>query len=63
MILAQPPLHTQTLNTLLHTLHSVFHDPPNTPRRTVISQSKLDKGDAAFSTQKRILGWDVDKAG
>jgi hypothetical protein len=60
MILAQPPLHEQTLNTLLHTLHSVFHDSPNTPRRAVISQSKLDKGDAAFSTKKRILGWDVD---
>jgi hypothetical protein len=26
----------------------------------VVSQTKLDKGDATFSTTKRLLGWDVD---
>jgi hypothetical protein len=60
MVVAQRPRHLNTMNALLHNIHRVFHDHPNTPRRPVISASKLEKGDAAFSTQKRLLGWDID---
>jgi hypothetical protein len=60
MAVAQRPHHINTMNALLHNIHKVFHDPPHTLRRPVISESKLGKGDAAFSTQKRILGWDID---
>jgi hypothetical protein len=60
MTVAQRPHHLQTLNTLLHSIESIFHDHPHTCRRPVISRSKLDKGDASFSTQKQILGWHID---
>jgi hypothetical protein len=49
-----------SLNHLLHTIDTVFSDPKPTKRRQIVSQSKLQKGDAAFSTTKRLLGWDVD---
>jgi hypothetical protein len=60
MVIAQRPQHLPLLNTLLHTVHTVFCDPPGTLRRPVISHSKLQKGDATFSTSKRILGWDIN---
>jgi hypothetical protein len=58
--IAQPPRHTTALNTLLHAIDSVFTDSNHSIRRPIISRSKLDKGDAVFSTSKRVLGWDID---
>jgi hypothetical protein len=58
--MAQPPLHTHSMNILLHTIDMVFDSTPHPTRRQAISESKLAKGDASFSTTKRILGWDVD---
>jgi hypothetical protein len=48
------------LDTLLHHIHSVIQYPPDTVRRPVVSESKVQKGDATFGTTKRILGWDVN---
>jgi hypothetical protein len=62
MIIAQRPQHTSLMNHLLHSIDTIFLDSPHTPRRQLISQSKLDKGDATWSTTKRILGWDVDSS-
>jgi len=58
--IAQPPLHTSTLKSLLHSIDAVFSDTTDTPRRAVISNKKLQQGDVTFSTFKRVLGWDVD---
>jgi hypothetical protein len=60
MLMAQCPYQMPLLNTLLNTLDRVFHDPAPTNHRQIVSASKLNKGDATFSTQKRILGWDID---
>jgi hypothetical protein len=60
MVVAQRPRHIPMLNTLLHTVDTVFCDPPGTLCRPVISQSKLQKGDAAFSMHKKILGWGIN---
>jgi hypothetical protein len=60
MVVAQPPRHLTTMNTLLQAVHSVFCDSSDSPRRVVVSQSKVEKGDATLSTTKRILGWDID---
>jgi hypothetical protein len=60
MVIAQRPAHTPLLNKLLHSIDTVFHDPPNTLRRHVISLKKIDAGDAAFTTTKRFLGWDIN---
>jgi hypothetical protein len=60
MIIAQRPQQLPTMNATLHAISQVFCDPAKTHRRCTISESKLDKGDAAFSTKKRLLGWDVD---
>jgi len=57
---AQTPAEPSALNTMLHAIDSVFDNTPHPHRRQAISQSKLDKGDATFSTTKRILGWDID---
>jgi hypothetical protein len=59
-LLAQPPTQDRMLNTLLHNIDAVFADCPQSPRRQIISQSKLDKGDAAWSSTKRLLGWDIN---
>jgi hypothetical protein len=48
------------MNRLLHMIDSVFQDNIITNRRQIISQSKLQIGDATFSSTKRILGWDLD---
>ena len=48
---------------LLHINDQVFrpNDPADSPaRRETISLKKLRKGDAAWSTRKTILGWNVD---
>ncbi len=61
MAVAQPPCHTTTMRSLLHAVDSIFYDDPNTTvRRAVISTSKIQKGDASWSTKKTILGWDID---
>jgi hypothetical protein len=60
--LVQSPHSKAWLNRLLHALDTVFMDPPNSPRRQIVSASKIAKGDACLSTCKRILGWEVDTA-
>ncbi len=60
MLLAQRPYQMPLLNTLLSSLDTVFHDPAPTNRRQILSASKLSKGDATFSTQKCLIGWDID---
>jgi hypothetical protein len=60
MVLVQRPHHEPLLNRLLYTIDAVFQDPPDSPRKQVVSVSKLDNGDATFSTYKCFLGWDID---
>jgi hypothetical protein len=60
MMIAQAPTHTYTRNNLLYHLDSIFRDTAGTPRRTIVSASKVLKVDATFATQKRILGWDIN---
>jgi len=48
------------MNSLLHHLQTVFHDPLPNIRRPTMSQTKLEKGDAMFSTKKSIFGWDIN---
>jgi hypothetical protein len=47
---------------LLHSIDAIFYDSIDTPRRAVISQSKIHKGDATWSTVKTILGWVINTA-
>jgi hypothetical protein len=54
------PLHQSALSSLLHAIDSVFDNTAHPTRRQAISASKLEKGDASFSTSKRFLGWEVD---
>jgi len=60
MALAQPPHMQSTMNNLLHHIHSVFQDPAHSNRRSVVSHSKVLKGDATFCTTKTLLGWEID---
>jgi hypothetical protein len=60
MLVAQHPQQSATMQNLLHHLHTIFRDDAASPRRHIVSQSKVDKGDATFATVKRILGWDID---
>jgi hypothetical protein len=63
MAVAQPPRHTQTMRGLLHSIDAIFFDTPATSlRRSIISKSKIDKGDGSWSTRKTLLGWDIDTA-
>jgi hypothetical protein len=62
MVIAQSPGHLPLLNSLLHTIDTVLQEPPDTNRRSIVSASKIAKGDATFSTTKRLLGWDIDTA-
>jgi hypothetical protein len=57
---AQWPTATATSRALFHAIDSIFVDHPESVRRQVVSSSKLAKGDAAWSHQQRILGWDVN---
>jgi hypothetical protein len=59
MIVAQPPKHYPSMNNLLYHLSTIFWDQQHSPRRLIVSQSKVEKGDATFSTIKRFLGWDI----
>jgi hypothetical protein len=60
MLAAQAPKHTDLMHRLLHHINTVFSDHPTSPRRLIVSESKIMKGDATFSTFKRFLGWDLD---
>ncbi len=60
MLLAQHPVHHNTLDRVLRHLITVFCDKADSPRKSFISASKVTKRDATFSTKKRILGWDID---
>jgi hypothetical protein len=60
LLAAQRHQITRTMRSALHAISTVFIDNPNAPRRNVISDSKLLKGDASWATKKRILGWDID---
>jgi hypothetical protein len=63
---AQPARKHNTLRCLLHSISGVFCTSPlpddKPSRKQIISESKLSKGDGAWSTRKNILGWDVDTA-
>jgi len=60
ILTAQRPRLADTFRSAVHNIHRIFHDSGDSLRRAVISQSKLAKGDGAWATKKRILGWDVD---
>jgi hypothetical protein len=62
LVLAQQPTQDSTLRNVLQHLHGMFEDDAHSPRRPIVSVSKVEKGDTAFSTRKRLLGWDVDSA-
>jgi len=55
MLLVQKPTQLSTMANLLHHLNSIFQDPVKSPRRSI----KVAKGNATFSTIKRIMGWDI----
>jgi hypothetical protein len=62
----QAPTADTVLNVLLNSISRIFHHelhPVDAPmRKQVISQSKLDKGDGTWSTEKIILGWLINTA-
>jgi hypothetical protein len=58
--LVQRPLHQPAMTALLNSIDAVFDTTQCPPRRPLISESKLNKDDASFSTVKWILGWDID---
>ena len=63
LAMAQAPATCRTRRTLLHTIDQVFRPlAPDDPahRTEPISVTKLAKGDAAWSTQKMMLGWIID---
>lgn len=57
---AQRPSSERLMRCLLHSIDTIFQDPPHSRRRHILSASKIAKGDAAWSYSKRILGWDID---
>jgi hypothetical protein len=59
MVIAQPPNHFPSMSTLLYHLSTIFRDQQHSSRRLIVSQSKVAKGDATFSTIKRSFGWDI----
>jgi len=64
--LAQQPCLQPTLHHIVQGIFQIFRDEPHPDdppdRRHIISEMKLAKGDAAWSTQKIILGWLLDTA-
>lgn len=62
--IAQYPALRHTLHHTLTSILKIFRDAPhpddNALRRHIISDTKLQKGDAAWSSQKIILGWLLD---
>jgi hypothetical protein len=56
MALAQPPIQTQTMCSLLHSVGPIFYDTPiSTTCRPIILEKKIEKGDATWSMQKTLL--------
>jgi hypothetical protein len=59
-----PGLRERVRSTLFHSIDQLLrpldHTDKNTSRREPISTSKLDKGDAKWSTRKCLLGWIID---
>ncbi len=62
MLLTQDPTPSHASNKLLTHMSTIFNEPTDSPRRAVVSQSKVLKGDATFTTSKCILGWEIDSA-
>jgi len=64
LAIAQRPRLQSTLAHTLNGIFRVFRDSPHTvdtpTRKHVVSQSKLLKGDGAWSTAKILLGWLID---
>ncbi len=64
--LAQQPYLKPTLHHIVQGIFQIFRDEPHPDdppdRRHIISETKLAKGYAAWSTQKIILGWLLDTA-
>ena len=60
ILAAQRPRLDDTLRSALHNIQRIFCDSTDSPRRAIISQSKLSKGDASWATHKRVLGWDIN---
>jgi hypothetical protein len=64
--IAQAPRTYETLNSALNSISSIFRHNPHaadrSARKQTISASKLASGDGAWSTQKQILGWNLDTA-
>jgi len=60
LLAAQRGTIAPTLRAALHAISTVFPDDASSPRRAVVSASKLAKGDATWATTKRVLGWDID---
>jgi hypothetical protein len=64
--LAQQPTAQRTLRVLLHSIDAIFRAHPHPDdkpgRKQIISSSKLEAGDGAWSTKKIILGWLIDTA-
>lgn len=54
MAMSQWPWHLLTMNKLLPKIGKVFWDSPTMPQK-VTPQTKLDKGDASFSTENASL--------
>jgi len=52
LLTAQRSRTQNTLRAALHAILTVFPDDPDSPRRAVVSASKLATGDATWSTQK-----------
>jgi hypothetical protein len=60
MLAVQHPLTRTTMDRVLRHLNTVFYDPSGSLRKSVVSETKVAKGDATFQTRQRILGWDID---
>jgi hypothetical protein len=64
--LAQQPRLRDTLHHTIRGILQIFRDtalPADPPsRRHIISTSKMQKGDATWSTTKTILGWSINSA-
>jgi len=63
---AQPPYLQQMLHHTLNSILTIFRDQPlpQDPllHRHIISKSKLQQGDATWSTEKVVLGWLINTA-
>jgi hypothetical protein len=64
--LAQHPNLARTLHHTVHGILSLFRDEQHqddpTDRKHIISSSKMATGDAAWSTEKAVIGWLINSA-